>query len=79
LSGINEEVTINDRRKDDSECLVFQAADMNNDLVFPGIWRGAVNEEVMLYNWRNGGDDFAASQDTEKNNEQMHSETSNRE
>jgi hypothetical protein len=37
LSGINEEVTINDRRNDDSECLVFQAADMNNNLVFHGI------------------------------------------
>jgi hypothetical protein len=37
LSGINEEVTINDRRNDESEGLVFQAADMTNDLVFHGI------------------------------------------
>ena len=34
LSESNEEGTIRDRRNDKSECLVFQAADMNNDMVF---------------------------------------------
>jgi len=33
LSEINEEVMINDRN-DKGECLVLQAANMNNDVVF---------------------------------------------
>jgi hypothetical protein len=41
LSGINEEVTINDRRNDDSECLVFEAADMNNK------WCSTILQEVL--------------------------------
>jgi hypothetical protein len=32
LGEINEEVTINERRHDYSKRLVFQAADMNNDM-----------------------------------------------
>ena len=40
---------------------------------------GAVNEEILLDNGRNGDDDCAASQDANRNNELMHSETSKRE
>jgi hypothetical protein len=40
LSEINEEVTINDRRNNEGECLVLQAANMNNDVVFHDSSRG---------------------------------------
>ena len=79
MSEINEEGRVYDRRNYKSECLVFHAADMNNGMVFHDSSRGAVNEEVLLDNGRNGGDDFSASQDANRNNELMHSETSKRE
>jgi hypothetical protein len=56
LSGINEEVTINDRRYDDSECLVFEAADMNNYMLFHDTSKGYVNEEFLVDNGRNDDD-----------------------
>jgi hypothetical protein len=79
LGEINEEVTVSDRRNDYSKCLVFQAADMNNDMVFHDTSRHAVNKEVLLDNGRNGSDDCVVSQDATRNNELMHSETSKRE
>jgi hypothetical protein len=79
LSVINEEVTINDSRYDYSKCLAFQAADMNNDMVFHDTSRGAVHEEVLIVDRRNGDDDCAMSQDAKRNNELIHSETSKRE
>ena len=51
---------------------------MNNDMVFHDTSWGAVNEEVMLENGRNGVD-CAMSQDANRNNELMYSETSKRE
>jgi hypothetical protein len=50
---------------------------MNNGMVFHDTSRGAVNEEVLLDNGRNGDDDCAASQDANRNNELMHSGISN--
>lgn len=79
MSEINEEGTVHDRINYNSECLVFQAADVNNDMVFHDTSRGAVKEEVLLDNGRNGGDDCATSQDANRNNELMYSETSKRE
>jgi hypothetical protein len=63
----------NDRWVDKSECFVFQAADMHNDMVFHDTSRGVINEEVLLDNGRNGGDDCAASQDANRNKELMNS------
>jgi len=47
--------------------------------VFHDTSRGAVNEEVLLDNGRNSGGDCTASQDANRNNELMYSETSKRE
>ena len=57
---------------------MFQAADMNNDMVFHNTSRGAVNR-VLSDNGRNGSDDYVVSQDATRNKELMHSETSKRE
>jgi hypothetical protein len=75
LRGIDEEVTINDRGNDESECLVFQAADVIDDTS-----RCAVSGEVSFNNGRNGDDDDCAlSQDASSKSELMPSETSKRE
>ena len=62
-----------------SKCLVFHAADMNNDMVCHDTSRGAVNEEVLIGDRRNGDDDCAVSQDAKSNTELTHLETSKRE
>jgi hypothetical protein len=41
-------VTINDRRNDEIECLVLQAADTNNDVVFHDYSRSSTSEEVLI-------------------------------
>jgi hypothetical protein len=74
LSEINEEVTINDRRNDEGECSVLQAANMNNDVMFHDNSRSNANEEVLLDNGRND-DDCAGSQDADWNKEPMSFET----
>ena len=80
MSDIDEEVPINDRRNDEGEYLVLQAANMNNDVVLHGNSRSTANEVVLSDNGRNyDGDDCAGSQDADRNNEPISSETSKRE
>jgi hypothetical protein len=52
---------------------------MNNDMVFHDTSRGAVNEEVLIVDRRNGDDDCAVSQDAKRNNELTHSDSPKRE
>jgi hypothetical protein len=42
-------VMINDRRNYEGECLVLQAADTNNDVVFHDYSRSSANEERSPY------------------------------
>jgi hypothetical protein len=58
------------------ECLVFQAADMDKWYGDPWYFKRWCQWRNLLGNGRNGGDDCAASQDANRNNELMHSETS---
>lgn len=67
------------RRNDEGECVVLQAANMNNDVVFHDNSRSNASEEVLLDNGRNDDDDCAGSQDADRNNGPMFFETSKRE
>jgi hypothetical protein len=77
-SEINEEVTANDRRNDHSECLLAQAADMNNGMVFHDASRNAVWEEVLINAKTQGDDNYVVPQAADRNNDLAPYKTSRR-